>query len=152
MKRTNLTVIACAMLLCAGTAQASGIPSIGCEAAKLTEQGELEYYLALNSALMLAGGPDESAVYQEVFTAELAEAGSCRYLNNGDGTVSDLNTGLMWEMKTQTAGVHDVNTEYQWSSTGIAPDGNAFTVVSGDDEQRRVDRRWAQHPHRGLLC
>ena len=130
MRKTSLTVIACALLLCAGTAHAVEIASKGCEQAKLIAQGELELCLAQNIALGLEGAPDESAVCQVVLTAGLAqagEAGSCRYLNNGDGTVSDLNTGLMWEMKTETAGVHDVNNTYQWSSGDNFADGGAFT-------------------------
>jgi len=130
MRKTSLTVIACALLLCAGTAHAVEIASKGCEQAKLIAQGELELCLAQNIALGLEGAPDESAVCQVVLTAGLAqagEAGSCRYLNNGDGTVSDLNTGLMWEMKTETAGVHDVSNTYQWSSGDNFADGGAFT-------------------------
>ena len=71
MRKTSLTVMACAMLLCAGTAQAVddvGIASKGCEQAKLIAQGELEYCLAQNIALGLEGAPDESAVCQAVLT------------------------------------------------------------------------------------
>ena len=131
MRKTNLTVIACAMLLCAGTAHATVIASKACEQAKLIAQGELEYCLAQNIALGLEGGPNELATCQAVLTAGLAQAGqagSCRYLNNGDGTVSDLNTGLMWEMKTTTAGVHDVSNTYAWTSEVTIPDGGAFTL------------------------
>ena len=127
MRKTSLTVIACAMLLCAGTAQATERVSIPCEQTKLIAQGELELCLAQNSAIVLEGGPDESAVCQDLFTVELARAGSCRYLNNGDGTVSDLNTGLMWEMKTETAGVHDMYNTYTWSTGDNFADGTAFT-------------------------
>ncbi len=130
MRKTNLTVIACAMLLCAGTAQAVGPAPTACEQAKLIAQGELEYCLAQNIALGLEGAPDESATCQAVLTAGLAQAGragSCRYLNNGDGTVSDLNTGLMWEMKTETAGPDDVSNTYEWSTGDNLADGGAFT-------------------------
>jgi hypothetical protein len=60
-----------------------------------------------------------------------------------NGTVSDRETGLLWEQKTGTFDLgpggnvdcsltpcpdpHDVNNLYQWSSSGDAPDGNAFT-------------------------
>lgn len=57
-----------------------------------------------------------------------------RYLNNGDGTVTDTQTGLQWEKKTTTVGSgqnyadpHDVDNYYTWSATGTAPDGTAFT-------------------------
>lgn len=65
---------------------------------------------------------------------------SPRFVDNGDGTVSDRKTCLMWEQKTGTAGgfnvcpggltcgsVHDVSNAYAWS-TGMPwnPDGPAF--------------------------
>jgi Protein of unknown function (DUF1566) len=62
-----------------------------------------------------------------------------RFVDNGDGTVSDRQTGLQWEKKTGTVGAivlcdtttcsdpHDVNNAYRWSSSGSAPDGGAFT-------------------------
>ena len=46
---------------------------------------------------------------------------SPRFVDNGNGTVTDNQTGLMWEKKT-TANVADA---YVWS-TGTAPDGPVF--------------------------
>jgi hypothetical protein len=84
MRPTGLRIIACALLLCAGTA--------------------------------------------------LGQAED-RFIDNGDGTISDRKTGLMWEKKTGEAGgpsnpgdVHDVNNRYRWSDTGTNGDGTAFTV------------------------
>ena len=58
-----------------------------------------------------------------------------RFTDNGDGTVSDSVSGLMWEKKTPggTGGVHDVGKSYSWSEVkGLQPpdqpDGTAFTV------------------------
>src|SRR5437879_5351345 len=46
--------------------------------------------------------------------------GALRYQNNGDGTITDLNTGLMWEQKIRDAvgaeGLHDVNLKLPWDS------------------------------------
>jgi len=66
---------------------------------------------------------------------------AARYVDNGDGTLSDTATGLMWEKKTGTFSVatpcpggatcgdaHDVNNTYPWSSDGTAADGAAFSV------------------------
>jgi uncharacterized protein DUF1566 len=73
-----------------------------------------------------------------------------RYTDNGDGTVTDPQTGLQWEKKVPgkcstnpliacldstdcgggtclSSGPHSVNDEYTWSSSGTAPDGTAFT-------------------------
>jgi hypothetical protein len=50
------------------------------------------------------------------------------YADNGDGTFTDNNTGYMWEIKDDSAGVHDVDNTYTWSSTVPDPDGTLFTV------------------------
>lgn len=56
-----------------------------------------------------------------------------RFVDNGDGTVSDRQTGLQWEKKTTEPGSggslsdpHDVDNEYTWSVNG-GPDGTVFT-------------------------
>ncbi len=48
-------------------------------------------------------------------------------VDNGDGTISDLNTGLMWEKKDDSGGIHDQDNEYQWSSAGTTLDGTVVT-------------------------
>lgn len=50
------------------------------------------------------------------------------YTDNGDGTATDNNTLLVWELKDDAGGVHDVDNTYSWSSTGTAADGTLFTV------------------------
>lgn len=53
-----------------------------------------------------------------------------RFNVNGDGTLTDNQSGLMWEMKSVagTGDVHDVNNSYTWSSTGTAADGTLYTT------------------------
>jgi hypothetical protein len=36
------------------------------------------------------------------------------YVDNGDGTITDLNTGLMWEKKSRDGSIHDVFNMYTW--------------------------------------
>jgi len=36
------------------------------------------------------------------------------YMDNGDGTITDLNTGLMWEKKSDDSTIHDKDTLYTW--------------------------------------
>lgn len=62
-----------------------------------------------------------------------AMLGGTRFEDNGDGTVTDHQTGLQWEKKTTTLGsgangadAHDVDNMYSWSNAS-APDGTAFT-------------------------
>lgn len=75
-------------------------------------------------------------------TATVPAVATPRFVENGDGTVTDRQTGLMWEQKTGTfdpysAGVdcsittcsdpRNVNNQYAWSASGTVPDGGAFT-------------------------
>ena len=55
-----------------------------------------------------------------------------RFTDNGNGTITDNQTGLMWEKKTECAGpsaadIHCVHNRYFWSSTVPNPDGTLFT-------------------------
>jgi len=53
-----------------------------------------------------------------------------RFIDNGDGTVSDLQTQLMWEKKDDAGGVHDKDNTYTWSGNQGSPQpfGTLFTV------------------------
>ena len=54
-----------------------------------------------------------------------------RFVDNGDGTVTDNQTGLQWEKKTDDGGVHDKDNQYTWDDPSDGdytnPDGTAFT-------------------------
>lgn len=51
-----------------------------------------------------------------------------RFVDNGNGTVTDRKTGLQWEQKTDDASVHDKDNTYTWSlAGGTTPNGTAFT-------------------------
>jgi hypothetical protein len=59
---------------------------------------------------------------------------ACRYANNGDGTLNDYDTGLLWEVKSGAPGglcvpgnLHCVNDLYDWS------DAQAFAGGASDD-------------------
>jgi hypothetical protein len=82
-----------------------------------------------------AAGPPFAGCSSTSTTPYLAISGGnsvcqARYFDNGDGTVTDNKTGLMWEKKSPagTGGVHDVDIYYAWSSSGSAADGALFTV------------------------
>ena len=61
-----------------------------------------------------------------------------RFTDNGDGTVTYHQTGLIWEKKTPagSGGVHDVNNKYTWcngadltcTNKSNLADGTVFTV------------------------
>jgi hypothetical protein len=39
------------------------------------------------------------------------------YTDNGDGTITDDNTGLIWEKKDHSGAIHDVDNRYSWGMT-----------------------------------
>jgi hypothetical protein len=43
-----------------------------------------------------------------------------RYVDNGDGTITDASTGLTWEKKSRDGSLHDWNTGYTWSDAFAA--------------------------------
>ena len=129
-------VAACAALLACEPAQAAFSASALCKQAKWKAQGKLLNCLSKNRADVFLGKPDEAVKCREKFAAALAKAdakalaasSSCRFVDNGDSTISDLDTGLMWEMKTEDFGLRDYRNEFTWTSTGTEPDGTLFTV------------------------
>jgi hypothetical protein len=72
-----------------------------------------------------------------VFPGDGQTGAELAYRDNGDGTFTDLNTGLMWEVKDSYDGVenhdnpHDVDNLYTWTDLtdgdDTDPDGTAFT-------------------------
>ena len=53
------------------------------------------------------------------------------YTDNGDGTVTDSTSGLVWEQKTDDGGIHDKDNPYSWTAVDADPwpfDGTAKTV------------------------
>lgn len=39
------------------------------------------------------------------------------YVDNGDGTITDVNTGLMWEKLSDDASIHDKDNTFTWANT-----------------------------------
>src|SRR5262249_45455635 len=74
-----------------------------------------------------------------VFSSDLSGGG--RFTDNGDGTITDHQTGLMWEKKTPRANgtpcngsgnpnfddIHCKNNVYTWSTNDKDPNGTMFT-------------------------
>jgi len=82
-------------------------------------------------------------------TTLLCEDGECvacatndtatpRFVDNGNGTITDRQTCLVWEKKDDAGGIHDKDNEYTWSNraneqgactvSGCPPNGEVFTV------------------------
>lgn len=50
------------------------------------------------------------------------------FTDNGDGTITDYTTGLMWEKKDDSGGVHDASNLYSWSTGTNTMNGTIATT------------------------
>jgi hypothetical protein len=109
-----------------------------CVAAKIKAAGKRAACLATVDAKLALGKPADATKCQLNFTkardkadaAAAKKGASCRLVDNGDGTVSDLDTFLMWEKKT--AG--NVDATVTWASA--ASDAvSAATGTSANGEE-----------------
>jgi hypothetical protein len=68
-----------------------------------------------------------------VFPGDGYVGADLQYEDNDDGTFTDLNTGLVWEIKTLDGSIHDVNNTYTWTDLADGdytnPDGTAFAFI-----------------------
>jgi hypothetical protein len=120
----------------------AALTTAGCLAQKQKAWGGLRQCEAGEKAKLLQSKPADLAkcttkLLQKLakLTAKASEAAiACRYGDNDDGTVTDYDTGLQWEQKTDDASVHDKDNTYAWSNGGggfTQPDGPAFNVFLG---------------------
>jgi hypothetical protein len=138
----SYAIVVAAIAVSAGVALAGPTAEQRCQQSKWKEQAKLEGCLKKNNAKLVGGAADGSAKCWAKFHAGILKADSkatalgtaCRFVDNGDGTTSDLNTGLMWEQKTNVDGApnpadpHDGDNQYTFSASGSAADGTAFTA------------------------
>jgi hypothetical protein len=53
-----------------------------------------------------------------------------RFADNGNGTITDTMTGLVWEKQSDDGGIHDKDNRFSWSVSGsTGPTGTAFSVL-----------------------
>jgi hypothetical protein len=141
----TLVMVAAALLTSSSAAHAV-LTTESCMAKKLKEWGKLRKCQATENGKALQGKPADSANCQTKFDDKLATisaqattaAIACRYgVNAGPeaGTVTDYDTGLQWEQKTDDGSVHDKDNTYTWNTTGgtigHSPNGTAFTAFLG---------------------
>jgi hypothetical protein len=142
MRLAIVTPIVVAVVLSASAGQAA-FTTDTCLAAKLTAAGNFRKCRDGQRAKLLQSKPADVAKCSTKFQdkiAKLSEKASkagipCRYGDNGDGTVTDYDTGLQWEQKNGAGGgvnlsnPHDVDNVYDWSSDSAttAMSGTVFT-------------------------
>ena len=57
----------------------------------------------------------QTTVYTTGDDGDVRAGRALSYVDNGDGTITDANTGLMWEKKVNNGGLHDVDNMYVWT-------------------------------------
>jgi hypothetical protein len=123
------------------TASAAPTAEEKCQAAKLNALRKLTFCIAGERRKEVLGKTPNAAKCEEKFADAITKADekaadqgtSCRWLDNADGTATDLNSGLQWELKTDDGSVHDKDNTYTWNTEfpGTPPNGTAFTAFLG---------------------
>lgn len=57
----------------------------------------------------------QEATFQAGDDGEIEAGPEFAYIDNGDGTITDGNTGLLWEKKGDDDGMHDKNLSFNWN-------------------------------------
>ena len=98
----------------------------------LIETREGNFYYSGDTALTAAGLFDDAVASADQAATD-AGTTPCRWLDNGDGTATDLGSGLQWELKnSDMSSVHYSGADYKWTDNdGGTPDGAAFTDFLG---------------------
>lgn len=88
----------------------AGLPGPSCEADLAACEGELAACESPLSAHLLRTGQVTS--YGTGSDGDLQKGVAPAYVDNGDGTVSDTKTGLVWEKKSDDGSIHDKDDVY----------------------------------------
>jgi hypothetical protein len=138
MNRTTIWTFILSLAL-ASAAGAAPTPEEKCQAAKLNALRKRTFCIEGERRSEVLGRTPDTAKCEERFgkaiaaadTAAAKKGASCRWLDNTDGTATDLNGGLQWELKNDDGSVHDKDNLYTWNTTGTMPNGTAFTEFLG---------------------
>ncbi|HXQ24313.1 MAG TPA: DUF1566 domain-containing protein [Candidatus Acidoferrales bacterium] len=104
LRRTiSLTATFCGVAL----ACAAAVSAAPTEHAYLLKTGQTQCDQGTGTLGACPGSPDG----QE---AALSKGIARQYVDNGDGTITDLKTGLMWEKLSRDGSIHDYGKSYDW--------------------------------------
>jgi Protein of unknown function (DUF1566) len=106
-------LIGIGVLVVSGVAYADQV--LDCQLLKIKAAADRAKCVAKQRSEQVKGTPYDLASCETQFDAAIGAAGNaCRYVDNGDGTISDLDTLLMWEKKvvgtSSTRDIRDVGT------------------------------------------
>src|SRR5262245_13653459 len=121
MYRTTIWTLVLSLTL-ATAAGAEPTPVEKCQARKLNAQRNRDFCIKGERRKEVLGKKSDVVKCEEEFAAAITKANekaakkgaSCRWLDNADGTATDLNSGFQWELKTDDGGVHDKDNTYTW--------------------------------------
>jgi Protein of unknown function (DUF1566) len=150
MRKTSLTIVAvCATLLWAGAVHARfKPPPLTCAQRQVRDVDALTGWLTVGQALCTADltrhDCETNVCSPQAFPAtgqttpyalgvddgEIQAGAALNYTDNGDGTITDNNTKLMWEKKSDDGGIHDEDNSYRWS--GLCQDNSTRCGTSAD--------------------
>ena len=135
---TKTTIWTLILTLALSSAAFAATDEEKCQKKKLLALGKRDLCLQKERSKEVLGKTPNVAGCAAKFDKQIAAAqkkATCRWLENGDGTATDLNSGLQWELKTDDGSIHDKDDEYTWSGASFgstnAPDGTAFVVFLG---------------------
>lgn len=94
-----------------GCTAGCGYDTSGCASQRFPATGQTTCWNSAGAVISCAGTGHDGDVQAGATLA---------YVDNGDGTVTDVNTGLMWEKLSDDGSIHDKDTFYTWD--------NAFAV------------------------
>lgn len=83
-----------------------------CDSDLATCGGDLAACEALPPAALLKTG--QTTDYGAGSDGNLQKGVAPSYVDNGDGTITDVSTGLMWEKKSDDGTIHDKDNTYNW--------------------------------------
>ena len=100
-----------------------------CNADLTTCDGDLAACEALPPAPLLKTGQTTS--YGSGTDGDLQLGVAHGFVDNGDGTITDTKTGLMWEKKSDDGSIHDKDNTYSWGMTSppYTMNGTAVTTL-----------------------
>jgi hypothetical protein len=117
-------------------------PEQGCQAGRAKAAGKYAQCIQGEVAKYFAGRGDGAKLarcvtkyataYDKLRAKAQASPGvetcdAARFVDNGDGTVTDNLTALQWEKKTDDSTFRDKDSLYIWSPSGAAANGSLFT-------------------------
>jgi hypothetical protein len=77
----------------------------GCRTAGLLATGQTTCWNSSGTVVPCAGTGHDG---------DLKKGATLAYVDNGDGTITDVNTGLQWEKQSSDGSVHDQSNTYTW--------------------------------------